>query len=447
MKFSSIVRNIGPLLRGARLPRERVVAAQEEKLRKVLRHAYENSEFYHRKFSEAGITADNIDSMPIEAFPTTDKAEFMGNYEQVLTVPEFGQEELLKYDESGDEGLFLDRWHVVHSSGSTGVPRYCIYDEEAWNNIVLGGARSALWGMSLPQIVAMGMKQLRVLYVGATAGSFGGITMVDEACKILRAKQMKLDINEPLADWSRKVRDFNPNFLIGYPSALKILADQLIKEDIRFSVKRIITCGEALTPNVRKYLEDWFGINVTNFYACTESLVLGVEPSAEEGMYLFDDMNYIEQVDGEMYLTALYNYTQPIIRYHITDRLEMLEPFEQGCTFSRCMVKYGKEEDILWFEDAGGNRDFLHPLNVEDYCIEHMLGYQFIQESKQSFRVDVEVASDTYGPGICRELQKLIQKTLTAHKLDYVSFQVHEVSQILPDAKTGKCRLCLALAE
>lgn len=447
MNFGAMIKGIGPALKAARLPHEEAKRIQEAKLRKILRYAYENSGFYHRTFSEAGITEDNIDSMPIEAFPTTDKTEIMDNYEQVLTVSGFGQRELVEYSESGSEKLFRERWHVVHSSGSTGEPRYYIYDDDEWNCMVLGGARSALWGMSFPQIVGLGFGRARVLFVGATGANFGGNTMVDEACQIIHAKKLKIDINEPLDVWTEKVRTFHPNFVIGYPSALEILTSQLRKENIQLSLRRIISCGEALTPNVRRDLEDWFGIHVINFYACTESLVLGVEPSAEEKMYLSDDLNYIEVIDGKMYLTVLYNFTQPLIRYYLTDRLEMLEPYEKGCTFSRCLVKYGKAEDVLWFEDSKGKIDFLHPFAVEDFCVDQLLGYQFIQESKQSFRVDIVTTPKANAEKICDELRKMVQAVLTAHKLRYVTFGVRHVPLIQPDVKTGKCRLCIALPE
>ena len=52
-----------------------------------------------------------------------------------------------------------------------------------------------------------------------------------------------------------------------------------------------------------------------SIYGASESLALGVETSHAEGMYLFDDLNYIEVENGAMYLTSLYNYVQPLIRY------------------------------------------------------------------------------------------------------------------------------------
>ena len=44
--------------------------------------------------------------------------------------------------------------------------------------------------------------------------------------------------------------------------------------------------------------------------------------------YRYDDMNYIETRNGKMYLTSLYNYVQPLIRYEISDQLTLRQTKE-----------------------------------------------------------------------------------------------------------------------
>lgn len=72
------------------------------------------------------------------------------------------------------------------------------------------------------------------------------------------------------------------------------------------------------------------GGEVINVYGASESLALGVDDGS--GMLLFDDLNVVEAVDGEMYLTSLYNFAQPLIRYHLTDSLTLAEPTESPFT-------------------------------------------------------------------------------------------------------------------
>lgn len=114
--------------------------------------------------------------------------------------------------------------------------------------------------------------------------------------------------------------------IIGYPSAIKILGELAENGGIDLNIFRIISCGEPLGAGLRNYLESVFNTDVINFYGASESLALGVESNPEEGMILFDDMNVIEVRNGNMYLTSLYNFAQPLIRYRLTDSLSVQKP-------------------------------------------------------------------------------------------------------------------------
>ncbi|MDE6844414.1 MAG: phenylacetate--CoA ligase family protein, partial [Lachnospiraceae bacterium] len=95
---------------------------QEKKLRKLLRYAYHNSAYYHRTFTQAGISEKNIDRISLKQFPVINKDLLMQNYDELVTDPEVRQEELRKFDESpaSKSENYLGRYHIIHSSGSTG---------------------------------------------------------------------------------------------------------------------------------------------------------------------------------------------------------------------------------------------------------------------------------------------------------------------------------------
>lgn len=125
------------------------------------------------------------------------------------------------------------------------------------------------------------------------------------------ASQMYLDIKTPIEEWIQQVKEFSPNIIIGYPSAVKILAELVENGSVEVNAVRVISCGEPLGVSLRSYLEKTFRTEVVNFYGASESLTLGVEIDPENGMILFDDMNFIEVENGGMYLTCLYNFAQP----------------------------------------------------------------------------------------------------------------------------------------
>ena len=129
---------------------------KRQKLHRLLKIAYEHSPYYHKAFKEAGITEENLLNLPLSAFPTMDKDILMEHFEEIITKPELTQERLRRFDEEKGKGeKFLEKYHIVHSSGSTGLPQYFVYDDRAWKQMLLGIIRGALWDMSMPQILRL----------------------------------------------------------------------------------------------------------------------------------------------------------------------------------------------------------------------------------------------------------------------------------------------------
>ena len=417
---------------------------QEKKLRKILSYAYEHSEYYRKSFEQAGIGRENIADTPLSAFPVIDKELLLQNFDELVTVSDLKQEKLRRFDaeETGRRKLFQGKYHIVHSSGSTGKPGYFVYDENAWNNMLSSMIRAALWNMSMPQILKFLAQEPRIVYIAATDGRYGGAMAVGDGIDGVGASQLYLDIKMPLAKWIHQIREFAPNMIIGYPSAIKILGELVEEGRIEIDAFRVITCGEPLGAGLRRYLEETFRAEVINFYGASESLVLGVEGSAEEGMVLFDDMNVIEMQEGNMYVTSLYNFAQPLIRYHLKDSFILEQPREDGsCPFTRAAGLLGRSEDILWFEDGSGKREFLHPLAVEGICVEGLRDYQFRQTCQDSFEMSAEISQTADKSEIRKNILAQMKRILEEKGLGFVQFYVRFVDEIRPDLQTGKKRL------
>lgn len=419
---------------------------QDRKLRRLLLFSYENSAYYRRTFEKAGITAENIGTLPLSDFPVIDKEILLSHFDEIVTTSDLKQEKLRQFDaeESTDFKLYKGKYHVVHSSGSTGNPGYFVYDEAAWNCMLTGIIRAALWNMSMPQIIRLLAGGPRIVYIAATDGRYGGAMAAGDGIEGVGARQIHLDIKTPLDKWVSQIRDFGPNMVIGYPSAIKILGELVEQGKADVQIFRIITCGEPLGAGLRNYLEKTFDAKVINLYGASESLALGVESDPSEGMLLFDDMNVIEVQGGNMYLTSLYNFVQPLIRYRISDSLVLQGP-EKGspCPFTRASGLLGRDEDILWFEDGTGQREFLHPLAVEGICIEGLRDYQFMQTGTEAFEMLAEITDKTLEEKIRSEVLAQMRRILAEKKLDYVQFHVRFVDEILPDMQTGKKRLII----
>lgn len=435
--------NLFGLKRNEHKTRKQVQALQNKKLRKLLYYAYDHSNYYKEVFGKNGIAREQIGSLPLSAFPTMDKNSLMEHFDEIVTVPDIRQEELRKFDEtdSVNQKLFKGKYHVVHSSGSTGLPRYFVYDTSAWDSMLLGIIRGALWDMTMSQILKLLSGGLRILYIAATDGRYGGAMAVGDGIRGIGAEQRFLDIKTPLSKWVQTVREFQPDIIIGYPSAIKILGELVENSEVSVDMCRVISCGEPLAPGLRDYLEKIFGAIVVNFYGASESLALGVETDRAEGMVLFDDMNYIEVENGKMYLTCLYNYVQPLIRYEISDRLVFRQEKQGKYPFTQADILLSRSEDVIWFEYDEGKRDFLHPLAVEGICVEGLLDYQFQKTDKDAFEMLAQVSNQEKKSQIQREIIQQMKKILHEKDMDSVRFFIRFVDEILPDARTGKKQL------
>ena len=226
---------------------------------------------------------------------------------------------------------------------------------------------------------------------------------IGEGTANVGGSSLYLDINTPLAEWPERINAFRPNIIIGYPSAVKILGMLMEQGAVRLQPERVITCGEPLPPALRNWLERCFGTTVVNFYGASESLCIGAEADGSLGLALFDDMNWVEVVDGEMYLTGLTNYAQPLVRYHMTDKLT-LKPGRASCTVAELLL--GRSEDLMWFQSPDGRRE-----------------------------------------PVILEMRSQLRRLLKEKRLDWVRFEVQAVPLIGPDPRTGKKRLIVPLPE
>lgn len=444
MNYLKTLLELHGLRKNCRLTAEKLRALQEKKLRKLLHHAWEYSAYYRRSFKEAGISEEELDTLPLSCFPSIDKEILLTHFDELITISGVSQKELREFDEKtkADRRPYQGKYHIVHSSGSTGTPGYFLYDEAAWSSMLLGIIRGALWDMTMPQILKLLAGKTRIVYIAATDGRYGGAMAVGDGIDGVGAEQMYLDIKTPLEDWVKRLKRFQPNIIIGYPSAIKIMAELAEQGEVEVRIEKVISCGEPLGVGLRTYLEEIFGARVVNIYGASESLALGVEMDPAEGMLLFDDLNMIEIENGVMYLTCLYNFGQPLIRYRLSDRLTLKKAGTgDRYPFTRAVGLLGRNEDILWFEDGQGKREFLHPLAIEGFCIEGLKDYQFCQITKDSFEMYAEVSETASKEKIRAEMLTEMRKILAEKGLDFVQFYVNFTEQILPDPKTGKKQL------
>jgi phenylacetate-coenzyme A ligase PaaK-like adenylate-forming protein len=170
----------------------------------------------------------------------------------------------------------------------------------------------------------------------------------------------------PLKEMVKLLNQFNPDILSGFPSVICELAQEKLEKRLLIRPQVIFLGSEPLSSEMREIIRKGFGIDPHDHYGTTEAIVMANECPKHLGMHLEDDMHIIEVVDqnnqpvshGEMghkiLVTNLYAFTQPIIRYELSDMIELdshtgLCPC--GRTFRRIKRIMGRNEDLFYFQN------------------------------------------------------------------------------------------------
>ncbi len=126
MNYLKTLTDLYRLKKNVKLSAEKMRSLQDEKLRKLLRFAWEHSAYYRAAFEKAGITEEQLDTLPLFCFPTIEKQMLLEHFDELVTVTDLKQENLREFDarEAADRKPYQGKYHVVHSSGSTG--KLCI---------------------------------------------------------------------------------------------------------------------------------------------------------------------------------------------------------------------------------------------------------------------------------------------------------------------------------
>ena len=114
-----------------RLSRDQLVAEQSAKFHRLVRLAYERSPFYRAIIESRGL---DLDSCRPTDFPVLTKQMVAENFDRILTDPTLSLaqiEDFLAHSHNPNE-LLDGRYHVLHSSGTSGTVGHVVYSQAAW---------------------------------------------------------------------------------------------------------------------------------------------------------------------------------------------------------------------------------------------------------------------------------------------------------------------------
>ncbi len=211
-----------------------------------------------------------------------------------------------------------------------------------------------------------------------------------------------------LAAYVAELRRYKPSYLHGYPSAIQLLADYVLREKISLDglrLRAVLLASEAQVPGQREALERAFGCRPFSWYGHSERVVLGGECEKTTVYHQFPDYGFVEIVDeggntveedgarGEIVGTGFLNRSLPLLRYR-TEDAAVKRHF--ACACGRAFDRFDGVEG-RWRQEyvigRTGARISPSALNMHGPMLNHVLRYQYYQDRPGAMEVRLMVTT------------------------------------------------------
>ncbi len=386
------------------LSRNEIEQVQLEKLKKQVKHAYDNVPMYKRKFDDLGLRPEDIKTLKdVAKVPFTVKNDLRDHYPYgILAVP-------------------LDEVNRIHaSSGTTGVPTVVSYTEQDLNT----------WSDLMARCYSCAGADDRDIIQNAYGyGLFTGGLGFHMGAERLRAMVVPTATGNTKRQ-IRMMKDMKTTVLCCTPSYALYLIEALEEEGVdpeELSIKIGMFGAEPWSDETRKHIEKSLHIKAQDLYGMSELYGPGVavECPEQDGLHIWTDEFLVETIDpdtgdvlpegekGEIVFTMLTRQAMPLLRYRTRDLAVInWEKCKCGRSHPRIMRIKGRTDDMLI---VGGVNVF--PSQIEDILVGiEELGEQFqiiLETAKlDHLYVQVEVSPQFWGKVDLSELSAKVGKSL-----------------------------------
>jgi putative adenylate-forming enzyme len=349
-------------------PRAQLAHHQQQRLDTVVRHAVAHSPFYRRLLAKPGALSDG--PIQLQRLPVLDRSLLMEHFDEIVCDPRLRRDQLLDWaGQITRDQLYLDRYRVMLTSGSSGSPGLFVYDAAGWRALCALILRISGWAGLRPSLP----RQRLALLGGSAPSHISRQVAATMAIGLHRA--LSLPVTLPLPQLVKALNEFQPTYLQVYPSVATWLAHEQQANRLRIAPQSLVTIAELRTPEMTRLLQEAFEVQPFNAYGCTEGL-WGSECEHHDGIHFFEDTTLVENVDPDgqpvpagqpgarLLVTNLYNLVQPMLRLELTDVVTLdPDPCRCGRILVRASTVYGRSDDVLSLPDRHGGRVAVHPLH------------------------------------------------------------------------------------
>jgi len=185
--------------------RSQLEASQIEGLRRVRQYAYPHSPFY-QKFHQG------LEDHPLNELPVLTKAMLMEHFNELVTDPSIRLDKVREIASgNSDKRLYLDRYWVTATSGSSGHPGFFLFNEQEWTTVIASFARGQEWSG-----VRVNLLHRRKMATVASISPWHMSSQVTVTAKTPFIPSIRIAASLPLEDIVQQLNVWQPNLLIAY---------------------------------------------------------------------------------------------------------------------------------------------------------------------------------------------------------------------------------------
>lgn len=408
--------------------RDEISALQLDRLKKTVRHVYDNVPHYWKAFDQAGVHPEDMKSLAdLAKFPFTTKADLRANYPfGMMAVP-------------------MEKVARIHaSSGTTGKPTvvgYSAADIDAWADVVARSIRASGGRPGMKVHVAYGYG----LFTGGLGAHYGaeklGCTVVPVSGGMTE-RQVQL------------IADFKPEIIMVTPSYMLAILDEFRRQGVdprAASLNVGIFGAEPWTNSMRQEIEQAFDMHAVDIYGLSEVGGPGVACECievKDGLHMWEDHFYPEIIDpesgrvlpdgekGELVITTIKKEAMPVVRYRTRDLTRLLPGTARS--MRRIEKITGRSDDMMIVRGVN-----IFPSQIEERIlkIEGLAPHYVVVLSREGRLDEMEVKVETREP-VSPETRETLKAQL-AHDIKSSIGSSARVSVVDPgqiDRSIGKAK-------
>lgn len=399
---------------------EQLEILRQKKLSGLLEYCYRRIPYYQRVFKEiSAVPGDFRGPEDLVWFPTLEKEALREQAEEFV-----------------DPDADRTGWIRYRSSGSTGIPLELWYTPQERLRMGFTVTRELLHAGLKPWYRMVNITEPR--HSASRNRWYHHLGFMDEHF---------LSVYDKSALNLTRLLEIKPQLLIGFPSVLLVLGDELNKLKTEpWRPKLLFTLAEVLTNEDRQTLNEQWGAEPIDLYGANEVGHIAFQCSQRQGYHINLDSLYVEILvgdrpaemgeRGEVVVTSFDLRVMPIIRYRVGDVAQRIEGnCPCGCRFPMLGHIAGRSDGFIM--NADGRLFSALEASLLLKPVRGVKQYRLIQKKRGQVRVEWVAADQDSAPE--DEIRRILGMRLGSN----TQIGTKRVAEI-PREKSGKIRTVIS---